>query len=236
MQGGGDFFDNFKKIDLSFLKETSSDDLIILHASGNSKLVKDHHQLADGKYHLLRPQLLTDENAALHIVHLSQILVKLTDIFLGKIIMLGPFPRHLEPCCNIPEHAIVDVNGNSVNMTDYTLAFSKFIARSPGLSHDRIHYLEYPAIFGDNLTADHLVNGVHLKDEASETFATFIFGLLTKLNKPTSQYKKNLQVQLSSLLAKKNILTSDSTITINNEDEADNMDGGIDTAIKLANQ
>ena len=79
----GDFFSNFKKIDLSFPKETSSDDLIILHATGNCMLVKGHHQLADGKYHLLWPQLLTDELAALHIVHLSQILVKLTGLFAG---------------------------------------------------------------------------------------------------------------------------------------------------------
>ena len=104
--------------------------------------------------------------------------------------MLGPFPRHVEPCCNIPEHAIVDATGDNVNMTNYTLAFSKFIARSPGLRLDWIHYLEYPAIFGDNFTADHLVDGVHLNDGASETLANFIFSLLTKLNKPTSQNKK----------------------------------------------
>ena len=110
-------------------------------------LVKEHHKLADGKYHLLRPQLLTDELAALHIVHLSQIMVKMTGLFAGKIILLGPFPRHVEPCCNISEHAIVDATGDNVNMTNYILAFSKFIARSPGLRHDWIHYLEYPAFF-----------------------------------------------------------------------------------------
>ena len=104
--------------------------------------------------------------------------------------MLGPFPRHVEPCCNIPEHAIVDATGNTVNMTDYTLALSKFIARSPGLSHDCVHFLEYLAIFGDNFTNNHLVDGVHLNDGADEKLAKFIFSLLTKLNKPMSHHKK----------------------------------------------
>ena len=233
---GGDFFENFKKLDLSFLKDFSKDDLIILHASGNSLLIKEHHQLADGKYHLLRPQLLTDELAALHIVHLSQILVKLTGLFGGKIILLGPFPRHIEPCCNTHEHAIVDAAGNPVNMVDYTLALSKFIARSPGLSHDSVHYIEYPAIFGDNFMESYLVDGVHLNTGANEMLAQFLFSLLTKLNKPTSHFKKNLQVQLSSLLYKKNIITNDTTDIMNNEEEADNMDGNIDTAIKLIKQ
>ncbi len=67
-------------------------------------LIKEHHQLADVKYHLLWPQLLTDELTSLHIIHLSQILVKLTGLFGGKIIMLGPFPpQQVEPCFNIPE-------------------------------------------------------------------------------------------------------------------------------------
>ena len=75
------------------------------------------------------------------------------------------------------------------------------------------------------------MGGVHLKDGASETLAKFILGLLTKLNKPTSHYKKNLQVQLSSLLFKNDIPNIDSTNTSNYDDEGDNMDGGIDTAI-----
>ena len=107
-------------------------------------------------------------------------------------------------------------------MIDYTLALSKFIARSPGLSHDCVHYLEYLAIFGDNFIDNHLVDGVHLNDGAKEKLAKFIFSLLTKLNKPTSHYKKNLQVQLFSLLYKKNILTSDTTDTTDNEEEAPN--------------
>ena len=121
-------------------------------------------------------------------------------------------------------------------MVDYTLALSKFIARSPGLSHDSVHYIEYPAIFGDNFMESYLVDGVHLNTGANEMLAQFLFSLLTKLNKPTSHFKKNLQVQLSSLLYKKNIITNDTTDIMNNEEEADNMDGNIDTAIKLIKQ
>ncbi len=118
-------------------------------------------------------------------------------------------------------------------MIDFTLALSKFIARLPCLSHDSVHYIEYPAIFGDNFIESHLVDGVHLNDGANEMLANFILSLLTKLNKQTSHFKKNLQVQLSSLLYKKNIHTIDTTDTTDNEEEADNMDGSIDTAIKL---
>ena len=66
-------------------------------------------------------------------------------------------------------------------------------------------------------------SGVETLNGASETPVKFIFNLLIKQNKPTSQYKKNLQVQLSSLLSKKIILTTDSTNTTNNDDEGDNM-------------
>ena len=67
---GGNFFESFKKLDLSALKECNKDDIIILHATGNSMLVKEQHQLVNGQYHLLHPQLLNDEQAALHVVHL----------------------------------------------------------------------------------------------------------------------------------------------------------------------
>merc|ERR1719215_194099 len=35
---GGDFFENFKKLDLSVLKDANKDDIIIIHASGNNML------------------------------------------------------------------------------------------------------------------------------------------------------------------------------------------------------
>ena len=229
---GGDFFENFKKLDLSVLKDANKDDIIIIHASGNNMLDKENHHLAHGQYHLLHPKLLTDEVAALHIVLLSQIMVKLTGLFAGKIVLLGPFPRHLKSCCDSPDHAIVDSAGNPVNMINYTLAFSKYIASSPGLSHERLHYFEYPAVFGDDFSKENLVDGVHLNDSASDTLAKFVFGLLTKLNKPTSRFKKNLQIQLSSLLARKNIFTSD-TIDITHTDDTDSMSVGIDTVINM---
>ena len=235
---GGNFFESFKKLDLSALKECNKDDIIILHATGNSMLVKEQHQLVNGQYHLLHPQLLNDEQAALHVVHLSQVLVKLTSTFTGKIVMIGPFPRHIETCCDNRDHAIVDVTGSPVNMINYTLAVSKYIALSPGLSHEHVHYIEYPAVFGDNFAGVNLTDGVHLQDSATETLSNFVFGLLTKLNKPTSRYKKSLQVQLSSLLSKKNIFNSDTIINTNDDAEDDNinMENGIDTAIKLINQ
>ncbi len=78
-------------------------------------------------------------------------MVKLTGLFAGKIFLLGPFPRHLEMCCDNPDHAIVDTAGNPVNMINYTLALSKYTS-SPGLSHERLHYFEYPAVFGEDFS------------------------------------------------------------------------------------
>ncbi len=96
-------------------------------------------------------------------------MVKLTTLFAGKIVLLELFPHHLEICCDNPDHTIIDTAGNPVNMINYTLAFSKYIGSSPGLSHERLHYFEYPAVFDEDFSKDNLDDGVHLNNGAYNT-------------------------------------------------------------------
>jgi len=62
--------------------------------------------LAMGNWHLLHPEILDDEDVNGLINKTSTLVHKIQETFKGKIKILGPFPRHLELCCNDPKHKL----------------------------------------------------------------------------------------------------------------------------------
>ena len=89
------------------------------------------------------------------------------------IYFMGPFPRHLLRCCEDENHIIRGPSDETVNMINYT-AFSTFMERSPGIVQDRILFIHYQAIFGNDFTSKILTDGVHLNNEVNLMFANFI--------------------------------------------------------------
>jgi hypothetical protein len=76
--------------------------------------------------------------------------------FTGHINFMGPFSRLLSRCCDHENHIIRGPNDETVNMINYTTAFSTFMERSPGIVQDRISFIHYQAFFGNDFTSQML--------------------------------------------------------------------------------
>lgn len=223
---GGDIFK--KKLNYSFLSDGTSDDIIYISVVGNYILNKENHAIHNGVWHLLNPTMLSDVEANLLLVNLSQVVRRVRDNFKGHIFVQGPIARHPKRCCDEPTHHILDHSGVPVPMVDYTLAVSKFIGSAGFLHHDRITYLDYPIIMGKEVDDNSLEDGVHLSPNMNEIFANFIFNLLDPSQRPTFKTKKkDCGIEFSAILKQKGISHCDA------EEDSNENDDNIDTAIQL---
>ena len=93
--------------------------------------------------------------------------------FKGSMVVVGPTPRHLVKCCDRIEHKINDACGEEVNMLTYTEIFSDQIRRNLLLPADS-YYVDFRQLFGDDFSADSLLDHVHLDDLPNKTFANFL--------------------------------------------------------------
>ena len=181
---GGNFFDHFKKMDLSFLQAASTRDILCVQFLGNHLLkTKNCYPDQQGEkkmFHPVLPTIPDDEDMALLVVDTGRIINKIHQYFPGTIYVFGAIPRHLIAFCNLPAHVIKGPKDELVNMCKYTSAFSSFIHGSPGIIRDRVVYISYHEIFGEvkNISPDTLTDGIHLSKQCQEHVAKFILGLL----------------------------------------------------------
>ena len=82
------------------------DDMVIIMALGNLLFKKDGHFSDGGKCHLEGPSYLDDQGASILLGGFSGLIREVSRKFKGKIVVAGPFPRHLADCCNLAEHKI----------------------------------------------------------------------------------------------------------------------------------
>ena len=82
-----------------------------------------------GNWHLLHPEILDDEDVNGLINKTSTLVHKIQETFKGKIKILGPFPRHLEPCCNDTKHKIPMGNIHIQSKLDYFFKQKNFLAK-----------------------------------------------------------------------------------------------------------
>ena len=107
---GGNFFDHFKNLDLSFLQAASSRDILCLQFLGNHLLKTKNcypDQQGDKRtFHPVLPSIPDDEEMALLVVDSGRALHKISRYFPGSIYIFGPVPRHITACCKLEAHAI----------------------------------------------------------------------------------------------------------------------------------
>ena len=103
--------------------------------------------------------------------------------FPGKIIVVGPQPRHLEACCGQVKHKILALDKKEVDMKLYTDVFNKYALQSINLS-DNVEFVMYTAIHGSEFITGNLADGVHLKKDAENAFAYWLMSTLEKKHSP----------------------------------------------------
>ena len=174
------FREQIRGLDVRPLQKSANNDVLVLCFVGNAMLKKERKwdtiHVPSGKkvWHLVNPTLLSDADAVELVTHLSEALAYLRLHFAGKIILCGPFPRHLENCCKESTHVIVDANGFPFNMLNYTKVLSKFLKMYIKLP-ENTEYIDYRCVFkGGDLPMPFLTDGVHLSIEANKRFAEFL--------------------------------------------------------------
>ena len=208
---GGDFLQRFKTIDLEELKCANKQDILILSWLGNRLLNTENckpMKTGDGTtYHTIGAVIPTDIDVDYTVVETGRTIRKLATIFPGRTYFLGPFPRHISPCCSSADHTITGPNNNSIDMLKYTHAYSTYICGAPGVITNNVTYVHSTQIFGNNFDANMLMDGVHPSKDANHTTAEFIINLLSENLKPTTSHLHNMD--FSEHLALHGVLAPD---------------------------
>ena len=208
---------NIYLIDASSLKNSTKDDILILHHLGNSLLMKDKFFKDQGCYHLVNPRIPEDDEMSLMVAKLTKLLRFLLREFMGKIFIIGPYPRHIDDCCDLQDHKIRGPSGENIYMSEYASCFTEYLIASPGIVQDRVGVIPTA-----DIDVGQLVDGVHLTRDANKDAAKFILGLLSR--KPTPATASQTLLEFNSFLSSKGIVSD--TIT-----DADNMAMSIDSGL-----
>ena len=186
---------------LSPLQQGTAEDLLIFHLMGNEMVQKKSHYVNRNKTHLSNPKILPDASAKVLIKDMESFahFARSTMGFPGKIIIVGPQPRHLETCCGQVKHALVDLARKAVDMKIYTDLFNQHVQQTIKLT-DNVEFIKYSTIHGTDFTPGQLVDGVHLDLPTRKTFAEWIMAALSRASSPAVPPCKNAST-FSQLLA-----------------------------------
>ena len=153
------------------------DDMVIIMALGNLLFKKDGHFSDGGKCHLEGPSYLDDQGASILLGGFSGLIREVSRKFKGKIVVAGPFPRHLADCCNLAEHKIPR---SSVfkHPLHYCDMWNRFLFAQPKLRvSENVAFVPFWRIFGERFYNRWLRDGVHLVGDLNvqlaKVFATF---------------------------------------------------------------
>ena len=157
---------------LAPLKRSKSDDVIYMSFIGNEILKKSGHEKdkTTHKFHIKDPSILSGEDFNILVADVMHVVSAVKKRFHGSIFIIGPMPRHLEPCCDEKSHKITDEIGIEVDMTKYVNVINDQLRRQLPLPAD-CYFIDYRQIFGDSFGKHSLEDGVHLEEGHSKKFA-----------------------------------------------------------------
>ena len=205
------FREQIRSLDVRSLQQSANNDVLVLCFIGNAMLNKEGKwetittPHGEKVWHLIKPTLLSDADAVELVSHLSEALAYLKKHFNGKILLCGPFPRHLKACCTEPTHTIVDANGVPFNMLDYTKILSKFLKLYLVLP-DNCEFVDFRCVFKGELPLPFLCDGVHLSEASNLKFAEF---LVSTMSRPysTAVQPADAPGSLSDMLRRANVIS-----------------------------
>ena len=161
------------------ITQGESSDILIFSVIGNEMLHKKTFYSNGGKCHVSQPRLLSDEQAVSLVRDVKVMLTTIRAMFSGKVVILGPTPRHIVECCGQAKHKILDIEGEVVDMVKYTDAVTDYFTKALALP-ENVEFVGYREQFGGNFVDDMLTDGVHLHPDAKETLSGFLMTLLSR--------------------------------------------------------
>ena len=189
----------------------------------------DYHSNGRRCFHLLHPAILDDEAMDTLIARTNYLISALRANFKGRIFIIGAFPRHLEACCGLQDHAILDQNNQRLSMLGYTNLFNLFLQNNLELP-DGTEFLDYQQIIGTNtFNSSSLVDGVHLASRFNKSCANFFLGAFKRKLRGKRDKVKGEAASFTKFLENKGLLSNKNTNTSSNY----TTDNAMDDAINL---
>ena len=177
---GGRVMDKFSNSELPSSQKPK--DILILHLFGNYIFECIDFSLECGRYHLTCPQFLSDDEINLLINKAHIFISKVLANFNGIVKLVGPFPRHIDPCCAISIHQIDTPLYNLSNM-QYVLYLSRFLEIHPLLRFPNLEFISFPSLLPKPLNESHFPDGVHLDAVANKHLANRLSQVISKKSK-----------------------------------------------------
>ena len=175
------FLNNRVKLDEEWqaLTEGEKDDVVVFSVVGNEMIAKKNFYTNGGKFHISNPKMLTDAQAKALVKDVQRMVDLIRSLFKGKIVILGPAPRHLTDCCGQLKHHLLDVEGDQVDMVKYTNGLSEYLSKALFLpvNTELVCYREQ---FSGEFVEELLTDGVHLHKDAENMLSSFIMLLLER--------------------------------------------------------
>ena len=162
------------------LEGGGSDDLAVVSIFGNEMVKKRTAFCNRDMWHVSKPEMLNSAEMDELVKEAERITDTIRQVgFGGKILVLGPTPRHLVSCCKQDQHVLKDRDGKSVDWKVYTDVTNTYISKAINLTAN-VEFIPYQKIFGGGFGAGHLTDGVHLDEHADKALASFIFRSLER--------------------------------------------------------
>ena len=152
-----------------------ADDLAVVSIFGNEMVKKKTAFCNREKWHISHPEMLTTPEVDALVKEAELIVDTIRQVgFNGKVLVLGPTPRHVEECCKQAQHILKDADGKKVDWKLYTDLFNEYVEKAIKLPAN-VEFIPYQKIFGGGFDNSYLKDGVHLDKDADKALASFIF-------------------------------------------------------------
>ena len=185
-----------------------AEDLAVINIFGNEMVKKKTAFCNRDKWHISHPQILTTAELNELVKEAETIVDTLKQVgFGGKVVVLGPTPRHLDQCCKQAQHALKDADGKLVDWKVYTDVVNDYIEKAINLQ-ENVQFFPYQKIFGNSFNIGCLKDGVHLDEEADKTLSNFLFRCL-ELGASSAKGAVQNRQPFSALLLKEKIAPKD---------------------------
>ena len=239
-------FNLFEPQHEELLQSCSKNDTMILHFFGNSMIKSESHYpetlppleptLPPRRIrHVVHPKILSDSEMETLLNDTREILEWATKNFPGKILLCGPMPRYITPCCAENAHIIKDAYNQPVNMKNYTNAMSTHLKNSLSLP-PRVEFLDYRQTISGEADNSFCPDKVHVSVSHQKKIVDFFVNTLSKkssTNTATPTHTLDYQLTFSQALLKHHVFAKKIDIAPVKQ-EVDDLPPNIDDAISLA--
>ena len=183
-------FGMFEPQHLEFIKKSSENDIMVLHFFGNSMLTIDSHfpetlpPLEPSMpprhiRHVVNPKILSDCAMDTLLADSQEVINWAVDNFKGKILLAGPLPRYITPCCAENSHVIKDAYNQQVDMVKYTNAMSTHLKNSLTIP-PRVEFIDYRQTISGEPDQTLCPDKVHISQVHQKKIVSFIVNSLSK--------------------------------------------------------